>query len=306
MKYVWGTKPRTTCFWVVLIAAAFFPCFLGSQVPDFDEGRAFGYLEKQCQFGPRNPGSEGHRKCRQFLVEELREKADTVVQQPFLHTIPGYQQTHTLTNIIASFGSQNDRILLCAHWDTRPWADLDPETKNRDKPIIGANDGASGVAVLLEIAQILNQHPPPVGVDIVLFDGEDSGINDRPDTWCQGSRYFAQTKKPDYRPRYGILLDFVGDRDLHLPVEGHSQKYAPKLVDRVWTKAEELNLPAFDRTIGIEVIDDHLELLNVGIPTIDIIDFDYPYYHTLEDTEDKCSPESLGIVGTLLLHLIYE
>ena len=276
------------------------------QVPEFDEERAFDYLEKQCDFGPRNPGSEGHRNCLRFLVEELKKSADTVEEQPFLHTDFRDRQTHTLTNVIASFGEQDERILLCAHWDTRAWADFDPDPKNRDRPILGANDGASGVAVLLEIARILKQHPPPMGVDIVLFDGEDAGLEGQSETWCQGSRYFAQRKRYDDHPRYAILVDMIGDRDLRLPVERNSQKYAPELVNRVWTRAEELGLSAFDRSLGVEMTDDHLELLRVGIPAIDIIDFEYSYWHTLQDTPDKCSPASLGVVGTLLLCLFYE
>ena len=277
-----------------------------SQIPIFNEIRAFEYLQKQCSYGPRNPGSDGHRRCLQFLVEELQQSADAVVKQPFMHTNPRSKKTHTLTNIISSYGKQGERILLCAHWDTRPWADYDPDSKNHEEPIIGANDGASGVAILLEIARLIKQHPPPRGIDIILFDGEDSGIYGRDESWCVGSRYFARNKRSDYNPRYGILVDMVGKKDLHLPIEINSQTYAPELVDRVWTKAEELNLPAFDRSTGPQMIDDHLELLNVGIPTINIIDFDYPHWHTLQDTEDKCSSESLGIVGKLLLHIIYE
>ena len=278
----------------------------GGQVPEFDGDRAFAYLKQQCAFGPRHPGSEGHRQCLSFMVEELRGNADAVVKQPFLFTNPRSGETFSLNNVIASFGSRGERILLCAHWDTRPWADSDPDPANREKPILGANDGASGVAVLLEMAHILKAHPPPMGVDIVLFDGEDSGLQGRDDTWCQGSRHFARNKRTGYFPEYAILLDFVGDRDLHFPVEANSLRYAPDVVDRVWSKAESLGLTVFDRSVGHEMIDDHLELLKVGIPAVDIIDFDYPYYHTLEDTEDKCSPESLGIVGTLLVHLIYE
>ncbi|MFH1941732.1 MAG: M28 family peptidase, partial [bacterium] len=207
-----------------------------SQVPAYDGNRAFEYLKKQCAFGPRNPGSKGHRACLEFLEEELRKSADRVVKQPFLFTDYRNDRTLTLYNVIASFGSQGKRILLCAHWDTRPWADKDSDSSNWDKPILGANDGASGVAVLLEIASILKQHPPRRGVDIVLFDGEDAGIQGRNETWCQGSRHFAQNKQAGYLPEYGILLDFVGDKDLHFPIEGYSQQYAPDLVHRVWSK----------------------------------------------------------------------
>ncbi|MBN2030250.1 M28 family peptidase [bacterium] len=277
-----------------------------SQIPTFDEVKAFDYLKIQCQFGPRYPGSVGHKNCLEFLVRELKETTDRVIQQPFIHTLSGMNKTITMTNVIASFGDQGDRLLLCAHWDTRPWADRDPDPENRDKPIIGANDGASGVAVLLEMAQILRAFPPAIGVDIVLFDGEDSGTSNNAESWCLGSRYFAQQKQAAYLPRYAILLDMIGDNDLHIPIERNSQRYAPEIVNKVWSKAEELGLDVFDRSLGYQMIDDHLELLRVGIPAIDIIDFDYPYWHTLQDTEDKCSPESLNIIGTLLVHLIYE
>lgn len=276
------------------------------QVPGFDPDRAFSFLEKQCAFGPRNPGSEGHKQCRKYLVDQLRADAGGVVEQPFLFTDPRTSRTHTLTNIIASFGQQKERILLCAHWDTRPVADHDPDPANRDKPITGANDGASGVAVLLAIAEILKINPPDKGVDIILFDGEDSGIDRQEESWCQGSRFFARNKQPGYRPEYGLLLDMIGERDLMIPVEQNSQTYAPSLVDRVWSKAGSLGLEAFSRSRGFAITDDHLELIRVGIPTVDIIDYDYPYWHTVEDTPDKCSPQSLGIVGTLVLNMIYE
>ena len=295
----------------IQLSISFFIILLGagcsqSQIPTFDQTRAFNYLKIQCQFGPRHPGSAGHQQCLDFLVNELRETADHVVKQPFVHQDSRTNQTYTMTNIIASFGDQGDRLLLCAHWDTRPWADYDPDPENHDKPIIGANDGASGVAVLLEMARILKAFPPSMGIDIVLFDGEDSGNSGSVESWCLGSRHFAQNKQANYLPRYAILLDMIGDKDLYLPVERNSQRYAPEIVNRVWSKAEELGFHAFDRSPGQQMIDDHLELLRVGIPAIDIIDFDYPYWHTLQDTEDKCSPESLGIIGTLLVHLIYE
>ncbi len=277
-----------------------------NSVPPFDEMHSFGYLQTQCQFGPRYPGSSGHQHCLEFLIEELKTTTDRVVEQPFMHTDSARGKTYTLVNIIASFGDQGNRLLLCAHWDSRPWADQDPDPENRNKPIIGANDGASGVAVLLEIAQILKNTPPPFGVDIVLFDGEDSGNQNDGESWCLGSRYFAQNKQYRYMPRYGILLDMIGDSDLYLPVERNSQRYAPEIVNLVWSKAEELDLRVFDRSLGYQIIDDHLELIRVGIPMVDIIDFDYTYWHTLQDTEDKCSPKSLGIIGTLLAHLIYE
>jgi len=278
-----------------------------SQVPEFDADQAFQYLEAQCAFGPRNPGSEGHKQCMAYLISEMQKYADTVREQPFLMSIPGSPRMISATNIIASFGQGSEPVLLCAHWDTRPWSDHDPEPSKRNNPVMGANDGASGVAVLLEVARILKKTPPTGPVDIVFFDGEDAGHSGQTDTWCLGSRVYAESLSDQgMLPRYAILLDMVGDRDLHLPMEGYSRRYVPNLVSRLWTKAGQLGLTAFENRIGPFMIDDHLELLKVGVPAVNIIDFDYPFWHTTEDTVDKCSPESLKQVGTLILYMIYE
>ncbi|MFQ5823301.1 MAG: DUF4910 domain-containing protein [bacterium] len=212
-----------------------------------------------------------------------------------------------MTNIIASFAPEkNERILLCAHWDTRPWADQDPDLENRDKPILGANDGASGVAVLLEVAKTIQISEPKFGVDIIFFDGEDAGLPGQTDSYALGSQYFAKNKDFHYHPQFGILLDMVGDKDLQIYQEENSLEYAPQIVEKVWNKAQRLELQAFIPTPGYEVTDDHMPLLRAGIPCIDLIDFNYDYWHTLEDTPDKCSPESLAQVGQLLLSLLYE
>ncbi|MFQ6116043.1 MAG: M28 family peptidase [bacterium] len=264
-------------------------------------------MVKQCEFGPRVPGTEAHRECLDFLVSQLQQFGAKVIRQPFLQKVPRINKTVTMTNIIASFGLEKpERILLGAHWDTRPWADQDPVLANREKPIIGANDGASGVAVLLEIARNIQISEPIFGVDIILFDGEDSGLSGQTDSYALGSQYFARNKDFQYRPLYGILLDMVGDKDLQIYQEENSIAYAPQIVEKVWNRAQSLNLPAFIPTPGYEVTDDHLPLLQVGIPCIDIIDFNYDYWHTLEDTPDKCSPESLKQVGQLVLSLLYE
>jgi len=275
------------------------------QVPEFNSQRAFKHLQKQCSFGPRTPGSKAHKLCQDYIVTHLKKCSADVSLQPFPFKNPITGKTYILNNIIARFGKGTDRILLCAHWDTRPWADMDDKKENRNKGVPGANDGASGTGTLLEIASIFRQNPPPVGVDLVFFDGEDSGSYGDNNSWCQGSQYFAKNLGP-VNYKYAILLDFVGDKDLHFPVEYFSNQFSKNLVDMVWSKAEQLGLYPFDRTLGPQVIDDHMPLIKAGIPALDIIDFEYQYYHTVNDTPDKCSPESLGIVGTLLLHLIYE
>jgi hypothetical protein len=278
-----------------------------ADVPQFDSQAAFAYLEKQCAFGPRVPGSPEHAACRDFLVQELTSCGARVNSQAFMQKMPGTAKVVTLTNIIASFAPEKtDRILLCAHWDTRPRADEDPYPINRDKPVPGANDGASGVAVLLEVAKALHSQPPPVGVDIIFFDGEDSGTSGFPDTYALGAQYFAKNKDPRYVPRFGILLDMVGDADLQIYQEGNSVDYALDIVDKVWERAIQLDLMAFIPSVGYTVTDDHMPLLNAGIRCIDIIDFDYDYWHTVDDTPDKCSKESLGEVGELILSIVYN
>lgn len=280
-----------------------------SPIPAFSGERAFAHLVKQTEFGPRHPNSAGHHACLQYLASTLRSLADEVQLQPF--TAQGYNEPLALTNIIAKFKPQEQaRILLCAHWDTRPRADNDPDKKRRDQPILGANDGASGVAVLLEIASLLKQHPPPVGVDIVLFDGEDYGYEGDLAKYFLGSRFFAANKPSDYNPRFGILLDMVGDTFLDLSKEYHSTQYAPDIVNLVWGKARELGYTQFLDEIGEAVNDDHLPLNEVGIKTINLIDFNYPdptnrFWHTHRDTPDNCSAESLEAVGSVITHVIY-
>lgn len=288
-----------------LSCTAYFAC--EAATPLFDSERAYQYLIKQCEFGARVPGSESHRNCRDFLTAELQKFGARVSHQPFLATLPRGNRSVTMTNIIASFGfNKRERVLLSAHWDTRPWADQDPDSKNHDQPIAGANDGASGVAVLLEVARNIQFHEPKYGVDIIFFDGEDSGLSGFSETFALGAQHFAKTKDVNYRPKWGILLDMVGDRDLQIYQEEYSLQYAPETVKEVWERAQRLGLAAFIPAPGYQVTDDHLPLLQAGIPCIDIIDFNYDYWHTLADTPDKCSPESLAEVGRLILSLIYE
>ncbi len=276
-------------------------------IPDFNEQNAFQHLEKQCEFGARVPGTEAHLKCRDYLIETLRKYADRVTQQPFKALIESGKSSVTCYNIIANFHpDKTRRVLLCAHWDTRPWADRDPDPINHKKPVPGANDGASGVAVLLEIARIIDITPPKFGVDIVFFDAEDFGVYGQNDTWALGSKQFAQNIVKSYHPEFGILLDLIGDADQQLYIEQNSYQYARKIVDRVWNIAEQMGIPEFIPEVKFDVYDDHLNLLEIGIPAIDIIDFEYQYWHTVEDTPDKCSPQSLGNVGRVLLRVLYD
>ncbi len=280
-------------------------------VPEFSGEDAFTYLEKQCSFGPRNPGSEGYQKCLEFLLQEFQATADTVWTQPFSYDDLYRGGSYDLQNIIARYNpSAEKQILLGAHWDTRPWSDKEMDEKNHNNPIIGANDGASGVAVILELANVLNKHPSHAGVTIVLFDGEDLGVSGENKSYARGSQYFAK-HLPIPKPDHAIILDMVGDKHLHFPIERFSYRQAPRLVRSLWKLAQKLNLPAFDQSLGYMLYDDHVPLWDFArIPAVDIIDFDYPheyenYWHTMEDTPDKCSAGSLEQVGILLTHHIY-
>ena len=283
----------------------------GKKVPEFSGKNAFQYLEKQCSFGPRNPGSKGYKDCLSYLLQQMQSTADTVWIQPFNYNDPHRGDNYNLQNIIARFNLNAEKqILLGAHWDTRPWSDQETELTNQNKPLLGANDGASGVAVLLEIAHILKEKPSETGVTIIFFDGEDLGMSGEDRSYAQGSQFFAKNL-PIPKPDHAIIIDMIGDKNLHLPIERLSYRNAPRLARELWKLANKLNLPAFDQTLGYSIFDDHVPLWEFAkIQSIDIIDFDYPnkrdnYWHTQEDTPDKCSPVSLAQVGTLLTNHIY-
>ena len=241
------------------------------------------------------------------MTSYLGDRADTVVLQEFEHTGPEGERLE-LTNVFARFRTDlPDRVLLVAHWDTRPTADAEGDPEDRARPIPGANDGASGVAVLLELADVLSRHSPPLGVDLRLVDGEDYAT----DHMYLGAIHFAEHKPLGYEPLYGVLVDMVADRTPVYPQEGYSRQYAPEVVERVWRMAERLGYARyFPRSPGIAVSDDHVPLNEAGIRTIDIIDFDYgpgnAYWHTLDDDLENVSPEGLGVVGTVLAELIYR
>jgi glutaminyl-peptide cyclotransferase len=273
----------------------------------FSGANAYGLLQDQVNFGFRIPGTKEHKNCGDWIIAKLKEYGWEVEEQPFTATIRG--NTLQMRNIIARNGwisSSQDNIMLAAHWDSRPWADQDTQT-NRNKPIQGANDGASGVAVLLELARIFGKTKPLVGVELVFFDGEDYG----PELSAMflGSEYFAnklsQSRINSYR--WGILLDMIGDSDLQIHPEHHSEAVASSLYLRMRGIAEEFGTATHFQSTGIcNILDDHIPLIEKGIKMYDLIDFDYPYWHTIQDTPDKCSADSLQIVGRVLENLVYR
>lgn len=281
---------------------------ISASTPAFDSLRAYRYLKEQCDFGPRNPGSEGHKRALDYFEKHFRGLGLAVALQPFIHTDVTDGRKVALTNVIATAKGRDARhpgIILCAHWDTRPRADQENSTMLQDRPIIGANDGASGAAILMELANAFKRRPPARTVHIVLFDGEDYGRSGSLEEYFLGARHFAD-HLPTPRPEYAVLLDMVGDRDLSLPMERNSMGQQPDLVRRIWERARSLNLSAFRMEPGPVVFDDHMPLLAKELPAVDIIDFEYPAWHTTGDTPDKCSAHSLGVVGRLVASLAFK
>lgn len=289
----------------------------GRDVPEFSSDQAYQYIEEQLDFGPRVPNSEAHRQAIQYFRNHFIETAgqNSVFVQSFKNEV--YGDSLQLYNLLASFGTEKkDRILLAAHWDSRPRGEEDPN--NPDSPIPGADDGASGVAVLMEFANIFAENELPIGVDIILFDGEDYGQSSDLQHYFLGSRYWGNNPPvPGYRPRFGILLDMVGGQNAQFPKEGYSMDFAPNLVNEIWAIGQEFGYEnLFVDEIGGRISDDHyiVERLT-GIPMIDIIHHQMsptgkltfpPYWHTQNDTVDIIDKNTLQAVGDVLLELIYN
>ncbi|MFO7768301.1 MAG: M28 family peptidase [bacterium] len=276
----------------------------------FDAEAALELVRIQTDFGPRVPGTEAHRRQLEWLESFLEPLAAVVQRQPFTAHNPFWEEDAEACNVLASFyPDKTRRILLCAHWDSRPVADQeDPPVQ---EPIDGAVDGAAGTAVLLQMARILSAHEPAYGVDLLFFDAEDLGVSgDYEYTYFfQGSRHFARVaRETGYQPWFGILVDLIGDEPADYYKEYYSVRYAPDVVERVWSIAERLGLEQFEHREGPALVDDHW-ILNreARIPTINITEAaeDYPYWHTRHDTYDKVHAESIGAVGQVLAAVLY-
>ena len=315
---------------IVLLALSTFTALLGLSGCDrilpraktaFVGDSALSYARQQVAFGPRVPGTPQAQRAGDWIVQMMKARADTVIEQRWTHTTADGKKL-ALRNVLARFRPDlPQRILYLTHWDTRPTADLDPILGNRGDPIPGANDGAAGVGLLIAVGDALKQMPPSVGVDLLFVDGEDYGKNfEAPYTdVLLGSQYFAEhLPSADYRPIFGVLWDMIGDADLNILQEGNSLRQAPEVVSRVWQKAAELGYEKyFIPRQGQDVTDDHVPLLNKGLRVIDVIDLDYGplgpdgvaspnYHHTMQDTIDKISARSLQIVGDVALSLLTE
>ncbi len=293
-------------------------------IPSFNGDSAYRYVAEQVAFGPRVPGSEAHKKCAAYLASNLERFGASVQQQAFQMRAYNGKILDGI-NIIGTINPEaNRRILLSAHWDSRPYADQDSDEAKHRQPIDGANDGASGVGVLLECARAMQQTLPEVGVDIILFDLEDYGPpKDQPqkesdgEFWGLGSQYWANNPHVfDYRAVYGILLDMVGAQDAVFPMERFSLYYAPHIVKKVWSKAQNMGYESyFPQQEGTYINDDHLYVNKyANIPMIDIIHQDmasvngtfFDHWHTMEDNITTIDKSTLRVVGEVLMAVIYE
>lgn len=296
------------------------------QVPVFNADSAYFFVDRQVKFGPRVPNTKAHHDASDYFIRLFKKYGATVVAQDF-EAVTWDNQKVQLKNIIASYNPDvQKRILLAAHWDTRPYADKDEEKKN--SPFDGANDGASGVGVLLEISRLLGQGKlPSVGVDLILFDGEDWGEDSSTgqksaiqlpdgyvDWWCLGSQYWARHKhKKNYAAYYGVLLDMVGSNHAQFFREGPSLEFAPTIVEKVWNTASRLGYTDyFVKTNVGGITDDHVFVNKLGkIPMIDIVHYQNgvgffgDYHHSRKDNISLISKETLGAVGTTLMNVVY-
>lgn len=291
------------------------------QVPAFNADSAYAYVKKQVDFGPRVPNSKAHKECGNYLAAELERFGAKVYNQ--YADLVAYDGTLLKSrNIIGEYNPDSEkRVLLFAHWDSRPYADSDEE-KYHHTPIDGANDGASGIGVLLEIARQIQKQSPAIGIDIVFFDAEDYGIpefykgNYKSDTWCLGSQYWGRIPHtPDYKAKYGILLDMVGGKNATFYYEGYSQRTANSIMKKIWNAADKLGFGnMFIKEKGGEITDDHIYVNRFRrIPCVDIIHYDInsdtgfnPTWHTVNDTMENIDRATLQAVGQTVLQVIYN
>lgn len=289
-------------------------------VPQFNTDSAMAFLKKQCEFGPRVPNTAAHDKCGQYMIDELKRMGATVKEQDA--ELTAFDKTKLKSkNIIASYNTENNnRVAFFAHWDCRPFSDADQDQKNTKKPVEGANDGASGVAILMELARLMQGNNPGIGVDLVLFDCEDYGAPywakepENETTWCLGSQYWSKNTgyTAENKPKWGILLDMVGAPDAQFAIDYYSYYFATSLGDEVWKMAKDMGFGStFAMTQGGNIVDDHVFVnQNAKIPTIDIIDYKQGYgfpesWHTQHDDVEHIDKNTIGMVGRVITKYLY-
>jgi glutaminyl-peptide cyclotransferase len=302
---------------VALAAALLLPACGGSEasetgsepataaVREFDGAAAMDYVRHQMAFGPRVPGTAAHRETAEWLERELRSRADTVLVQAWTHSTADGKRL-PMRNLLARFNpGATRRVLYLAHWDSRPTAEKAADAAARTQPTPGANDGASGVAVLLGVADALKAQPSDVGVDLLFVDGEDWGDFDTNTDVLIGARYFVNNLPAGFAPEFGVLFDMVGKPDARFLYEPYSVQAAPDVIQRVWSTAQRIGHgDYFPTRESLPITDDHLPFIEKGFKVIDVIDLDYAYHHTPEDTEDKVSATTLQVVGDVAMAVI--
>lgn len=285
-----------------------------AKIPSSDKELLYSNVEKQLSFGYRVPGTDAHKACKDWFVEQLSSHADDVEVQEFPASFYDVKDAPSY-NIIASFNpSHKKRVLLAAHWDSRIVAEKDPDETKQNDPIYGADDGASGVASLLEIARLIKENPIDLGVDIILFDAEDQGTTNNNDTWCLGSKYWSNNKhKKGYTAKFGVLLDMIGSNSAMFGREGYSTKYAKKYQDKIWSLAKRMGMGDLFVDKNFAVFDDHYYVNTVAkIPMVDIINYDHAadkfghYHHTHKDDISIISKDNLRRVTQLVLAILYK
>jgi Zn-dependent M28 family amino/carboxypeptidase len=279
----------------------------GTTSTGFSGTDAYNYAKAQVDFGPRVPGSPAAKRAGDWIIQQMRARADTVIVQSFTYTTADGKKL-PLRNILARFRPElAERVLYLTHWDSRPVSESASTDAEKKMPVPGANDGASGVGLFVALGDVLKKTKPNVGVDLLFTDGEDYGQFGPPEVDVLiGSKYFAaHPPSPGYKPLFGVLWDMIGDKDLRIPYEMNSFQQAPEVVSRVWQTAADLGYgDTFVQESGGAIIDDHVPLLNSGMRVIDVIDLDYPPHHTPQDTMDKISAKSLAKVGDVATALV--
>jgi glutaminyl-peptide cyclotransferase len=283
------------------------PRSTGATATGFNGTAAYNYAKAQVDFGPRVPGSPAAKQAGDWIIRQMRARADTVIVQAFTYTTADGKKL-PLRNILARFRPDlPERVLYLTHWDSRPVSESATTEAEKKMPVPGANDGASGVGMFVALGDVLKKTKPNVGVDLLFTDGEDYGLFGPPEVDVLiGAKYFAtHLPSPNYKPLYGVLWDMIGDKDLRIPYEMYSFQQAPEVVSRVWQTAADLGHgDVFVQESGGQIVDDHIPLLNAGLRVIDVIDLTYPPHHTPYDTMDKISAKSLATVGDVATALV--